>query len=1143
MQLLPDGTCRYSPKDLIAYLEGDFAAWCERFAAERGRLLPQVVDAVGHLQPDEDPERKLLARKGDEHEARYLADLRLQGEGIVEITQGDGAAERTLAAMRIGAPVIYQPYFEEGFWHGYPDFLVRMGGKSALGAYHYAPWDTKLARTAKPYFLIQLCAYADYLTVLQGFRPAELVFVLGDRSIQRFRTEEFFYYYRHLTRSFLTFQDRWRPDSIPDPGWDRSHGRWSQAAEARLAARDHLSRVANITRGQVRRLEDADVTTFRALAELDGEPVARMNPRTLDGLKRQARLQLRSADAERPEWELRPPIPEEPRRGLASLPPRSAGDVFFDMEGFPFAEGGLEYLFGALAVEAEGSRFHDWWAHDRQEEKRAFEGFIDWVHDRWRAHPSMHIYHYASYEKTAVSRLMGAHATREAKVDDLLRSGAFLDLYAVVRQGFVIGTPSYSLKEIERLYRPARAGEVKTAGGSLLEYQRWLDAGESRDWRESRILGALRAYNSVDCESTRQLRDWLLERQSENEIAYVPPVGREQPPGPAADAAPTDAEALAARLLERAAGLEQTDSEQARVTRLLGWLVEYHRREEKPMWWRMFERHGMTEEELTADFDCLAGLTRTATPPRPIKRSRALEYQFDPEQETRLREESKCYVAGDLELKTEIVKMDADRGVLELKIGPGKDLPDKLSLIPDEHVSAETLKDAVLRCAEAWEDGRVISPAVDDLLFRRAPRVLEHAGGPLLGSGELVRQVVDLATRLDGTTLALQGPPGTGKTYTAAAIIAELLQRGARVGVAANSHKVVMNLLGAVAKACAGTGVRGSLYKAGEGADDELVRSGTVTQTESNGVAALLDAGPCVVGGTAWVFARPELEGRFDYLFIDEAGQVPLANAVAMGLAARNLILVGDQMQLGQPTQGSHPGESGLSCIEYVLQGHATVPPEMGVFLGVSHRMHPAVCRFISAAIYEGRLTSVASTEHHRVLPAAGTAIVPAETGVVFVSVDHEGCAQASEEEIDIIGRIVAELTRRMVIDKSGGPRALELKDILLVAPFNMQVRRLLARLGAGARVGSVDRFQGQEAPVVIVSLCASSLEEAPRGADFLLSPNRLNVAVSRAQALAIVVGCPALLAHRCRSIEEMKLVNLLCRLEQYGAGSPAARA
>jgi uncharacterized protein len=424
---------------------------------------------------------------------------------------------------------------------------------------------------------------------------------------------------------------------------------------------------------------------------------------------------------------------------------------------------------------------------------------------------------------------------------------------------------------------------------------------------------------------------------------------------------------------------------------------------------------------------------------------------------------------------------------------------------------------------------------VDDLLRRRRPRITGHPGGALVrDTDDSLEAVCDLARRLDCTTLCIQGPPGTGKTYTAAAMIVQLLRGGARIGVTAQSHKVIMNAMRAVAKAMQERGVRAQLCKVGEHEDDPLVRVGTVRAIENDDVGEVLDGGACLVGGTAWLFSREELQGRFDYVFIDEAGQVSLANAVAVGLATRNLVLVGDQMQLAQVTQGHHPGETGLSCLEYLLHGESTVPADLGVFLARSRRMHPDVCRFVSDAVYQGRLGSIPATRRHRVLRGADTTLVPAETGILWVPVEHDGCTQSSDEECERIAAMVEELLRRRVVDRQGVERPMTTDDILVVAPFNLQVRCLRGRLGHAIRIGSVDKFQGQEAPVVIASLCASTLDEAPRGASFLLSPNRLNVAVSRAEALAIVVGCPDLMDVRCRSLEEMRLVNLLCHLVEY---------
>ena len=806
------------------------------------------------------------------------------------------------------------------------------------------------------------------------------------------------------------------------------------------------------------------------------------------------------------------------------------------MEGFPYAHDGLEYLFGVVTVGDDVvPEYRDWWAHDAREERAAFESFIDWLTARRQQDPALHVYHYASYEETAVKRLAAKYATRETEVDELLKGGIFVDLYSVVRQGFIVGTPSYSLKHIEHLYLEPRKGPVISAGGSVVEYDRWMESGQPKGWQDSPILESIREYNRLDCESVWALRSWLRERQCESGIAYLAPQPpaeprREPPPERAA------AEQLAARLRERA-GADAADGERARLDELLGCLVEFHRREERPMWWALFERHDrMTVEERFEDPECLAAVVRTETSPVPVKRSRLVEYRFNPEQETRLHAGDKCQFAGDKNATYEITRLDPEAGLVEIKVGPSRVAPDQGCLIRQDHVGADEMKRAVLRYGLAWERGVAASRAVDDLLRRRPPRITGHpVGEPLVrATDDTVARACDLVTRLDGTTLCIQGPPGTGKTYTAAAMIVELLRRGARVGVTAQSHKVIMNAIGAVAKAIPGGEPTPPLYKVGEHEGDPLVERGIVRLIQNDDVPGVLAAGACLIGGTAWLFSREELVGGFDYLFVDEAGQYSLANAVAAGQAARNLVLVGDQMQLAQVTKGCHPGETGLSCLEYLLAGCATVPQHLGIFLAESRRMHPDLCRFVSDAVYEGRLGTIPDTTRHRVLRSPRTTLVRAESGIAWVPVEHDGCDQKSDEECERIVAIVDELLERRVVDRRGVERPMTADDILVVTPFNLQVRCLRERLRAGVKVGSVDKFQGQEAPVVIVSLCSSSLEDAPRGASFLLNPNRLNVAISRAEALAILVGCPELMDVRCRSVEEMRLVNLLCHLVQY---------
>lgn len=1137
MQRLPDGSFRFSPRDLIAYLEGDYAAWCERHHAECTQGGVHAGPAGAKLEPDvPDEEMELVMRRGLAHEAAHLERLRASEPGLVEIARGDGAGDETARAMRSGAPIIFQGELRAGPWMGIADFLHRRDGASDLGDYYYEPRDTKLARSAKPYFLLQLCAYAEMLEAMQGRRPEEFRFIFGDLKETPFRTEDVWHYYRRLKQSFERFQHEWAEDDRPDPALDRDHGRWSAAAEKHLEEVDDLSLVAGITRSQIIRLRDAGIDTVAGLAASTVDKIGSMTRDTFQGRRAQAAMQVASRASGKVEWAWRAIDPERPRRGLALLPPPSPNDIFFDIEGFPWAPDGLEYLLGVVMVDSGEPLFRDWWAHDEAQEKRAFEQFVDWAYARWRADDSLHIYHYAAYERTALCRLMSKYGTRELEVDEFLRHEVLVDLYPVVLQGMVIGTRSYSLKDIERLYLPPRTGDVTSAGGSVVAYQKWIDEQESQDPTQSPILGRIRSYNKVDCESTVGLRDWLLDRQREKGIAWIPA----KTAGEVAEepAALTPAQVLARALLDRAE-TESDRPEVKRVTTLLAHLLEFHRREVKPWWWRYFERMKATDEELYDDVDCLAGLVRTDTPPSVIKKSAGYEYRFDPDQDTKLCDGDDCTIAGTDGVGCKLERfVDRDAGLVELKVGKGKSLPSRLSLIPGQPIRTDPLRDAIARFVTRWSDDPSWHPALADLLERNPPRLTAGVSLPEMNaSADLTSQLIDAARRLNRSTLCIQGPPGTGKSSAAAEMILALLADGRRVGIVANSHQVVLNLMEKIAACGDARSFRPALVKVGKDDEHPLISSGRIVQTDWQGAVDAIAAGPLVVGGTAWTFARRELEGRLDYLFIEEAGQIPLANAVAVGASAANLILLGDQMQLAQPSQGAHPGDSGLSALVYLLHGHATVPVDKGIFLGLSWRMHPDVCRLISDAYYEGRLKSAPATSSHRIIGAAGTSI-GLEAGIRFVPTEHDGCTQNSDEEVEVIEALVDELLTCTMEVKGQPARAMTLGDILIVAPFNMQVRALKRRLGDAAPVGSVDKFQGKEAPVVILSMCASTIRDAPRGPQFLLMRNRLNVAISRAQALAIVVGSARLGDERVRSVDEMKLVSGWCRIEACGDDS-----
>jgi uncharacterized protein len=504
-----------------------------------------------------------------------------------------------------------------------------------------------------------------------------------------------------------------------------------------------------------------------------------------------------------------------------------------------------------------------------------------------------------------------------------------------------------------------------------------------------------------------------------------------------------------------------------------------------------------------------------------------------PEQEHRLKRGDQVRDIPSQKVAGSIHYLNAHEGWLELRISEGNlamhwegDLPTNLSIAAQEIIDTSQLERAILRFAESRisTDNRDRYTATWDLLMRSLPRLRGRPSGSPMTAGAFSPEAAFNAVKeLDKSYLIIQGPPGTGKTYTGARIILRLLAEGNRIGVSATSHKAISNLLRAISAAAVEAGQTFVGARKGE-ADGAIPMVDDIQKPED-----CLDPRYRLVGGTAWTFARVDADQSYDYLFVDEAGQVSLANIVAMGCAARNLVLLGDQMQLGQPLQGTHPGDSGLSALDYVLRGHATVPSDYGIFLGQSYRMHPGICAFISKAVYEGRLTNDPITATHELMvdPLADPAIKP--SGIVFMAVEHSGCSQVSKPEAERVAALVASLRDFCSIKVDGKRRDIGLADILVVAPYNAQVRLLKEILPAGIPVGTVDKFQGQEAEIVIVSMTTSGSLELPRNLDFLFDRRRLNVAISRAKTLAIVVASPGLLEIDCRSPEQIALVDTLC--------------
>lgn len=1119
----------YSPSDLTQYIDSPFASWMEHLACTHPECLP--------MPDEEDAMMALLKKQGEVHELKTLAMFREQGLEVIDLSQSlDG--NLTLTAMQSGVDVIYQATLELQPFRGQADFLVKVPGKSGLGDFYYEVWDTKLSKTIKPYFLVQLCCYAEMLEALQGRLPEYLVVVLGTSEQKRLRTEDYFYYTQHLKQTFLQAHQEFSPHHCPDPADSTSWGRWSEYAEELFKKADHLSRVATMTKSQIKKLEKAGIHTMQALAHTEGIRVKGMSSAILERLKAQAAIQKASEGQEIPLYKMLPWDPSQ-KRGLALLPPDSPNDIFFDIEGYPLEEGGLEYLWGVTYFDEAGARqYKDFWAHNQGQEKEAFRAFIEWTYGRWIKNQNMHIYHYANYEIAACRKLMGRYGICEHEVDQLLRNEVFVDLYKVVKGSLLLGEPRYSIKNVEHLYRPKRATEVGSGGDSVVVYEHWRSHPDGDTWETSKILNDIREYNIDDCNSTQELVDWFRLRQQEQVIPYL---GKTELVEPELKEEINERIQLRDKLLQKAAVLKEAGlTEEARVTSVLAWSLEFHRRESKPIFWRLFDRMGLLEDELLDDLVCLAQCTRTDKPPyKPTEKARQLayEYAFDPNQEFKGTSQ-RYYVLGKetaegKNLTVNFIKEGSriDQGYIVLQMKD--ELDEIVALIPDEYVRPDPIPEAIAHQVEAFEQGKLKKSAMIDFLTKSIPRISGHLlGQPIAPSREpeqRLQEIIQAVMNLDHSCLTIQGPPGAGKTHAGKHIIAELLKQGKKIGISSNSHKAINNLLMSTAQYCQQEQING--YFACTKKTEEALDLLGVELLENKDILNHLQSGT-VIGTTAWGFARAELEDAFDTLFIDEAGQVSVANLIAMSRSTKNMVLMGDQMQLGQPSQGDHPEDSGLSLLDYLLHATPTIPDSMGVFLGTTYRMHSAVNEFISEAIYEGKLESAPENDEQRVkVPEDYQGILDKEAGIISVPVVHEGNTQASDEEVEQIVNLAHQLIGRTFTAKDGAERQIGWEDILFVAPYNHQVNKLKVALGEQAIVGSVDRFQGQQAPIVFLSMCASNANESPRGMDFLFDKNRINVAISRAQSLAIVVYSPTLLEASASNTEQLGLINLFCRL------------
>jgi len=1090
------------------------------------------------------PDLVVLQELGLRHESRYLEFLKGRGLSVVELgdISDDVRVSETERAMQAGAEAIAQGALRQGRWFGKPDILRKVAKAGKFGNWSYEAYDCKLARETKATTVLQLSFYSDLLEQIQGVDPESMWVVAPGHGFagEPYRVAEYAAYYRYVRDQLeMATGKETSSETYPEPCEHCDVCRWFQKCGDQRRGDDHLSLVAGIRKLQRNQLEAWNRKTMAQLASLPIPLKEKPLYGSREGLERvreQARVQVEGRIKKKPVHEL---LAAEAGNGFWRLPEPSSADMFVDLEGDPFAGdpetcGGQEYLFGFVtAGDDEALSYLKRWALTAEHEKEGFEWLVDEVMRRWKETPAMHVYHFGAYEPSAFKRLMGRYATREEEVDSMLRAGVFVDLHTVVKQAVRASVEEYSLKKLEALYGFVRKTPLEESRVAMRYVEHRLQLGWEGELPE-KYRGAMEGYNGEDCFSTAALRDWLeVEREKKlkegAEIAR-PPLGDGAPPEDV-DERQKRVTGLAKRLKEGVPDDREQRTAEQQARWLLASLLDWHRREDKAVWWEYYRLRDMKDEGLLEERSALVGLKHEGHV-KMAKKSPVERYSF-PKQETEIRRGDKlCH--GELSIGT-VERIDVGERAIEIKRTVKTAATHPTSVFVDGRGPKwEVLAESIFELGERVSEGEVRagSAAAWDLLLKNKPRLAGGETIAAIGAETTVETACRIGSALAGSVFAIQGPPGAGKTFTAARMICRLVKEGKRIGVTAHSHKAIGKLLQEVQVAAdeAEIEVR-CVRKVGEEAREDEIRGVEVTSDNAVPLARIGSKAAQVAAGTAWMWARPEYAGAVDALFIDEGGQMALADVVAAARAATNLVLVGDPQQLQRPLKGSHPEGAEKSALEHLIGDRKTILPEMGMLLPQTRRMHPDVCRFTSEVFYEDKLKSHPVT---RPFVLEGHAQFK-KPGLYFVPVSHEGNQNSSSEEVETAARIVESLLRPKVKWSYGEGNWRSLKreeDILVVAPYNAQVSDLAERL-PGMKIGTVDKFQGQEAPVVIYSLTTSSPEEAPRGMEFLYSLNRLNVATSRAMTAVIVVGSPRLLEPECRSPRQMQLANALCRYRE----------
>ena len=1086
---------------------------------------------------------KLWKEMGVEHEKRHYKILKEKYKKSITIKSDLNEKDRfdeTVRAIQKGYDLIYHAYLIDDNLRGEADFLIKCDTKSDLGDYSYEVYDTKITRNLKPRHITQITAYSDMLGKIQKVLPEKMYLIDGSDEYHSFKTIEYIDLFNHSKKEFIKFLSNISKEKIyPEKCSYCNLCDWKDECDKTWENDNYINLVAGSNKSQIEKLKKNKIRTVEQLSKTKLTAIdLKINAESFKKIQLQAQLQEEKRNTGEDKIVI---LDSDFGKGFYKLPKPDDGDVFFDIEGYPRMDRPFEYLHGLYYKDKGKLKFKDLWAknYNKESEKNIFIELINFLEKRFIEYPNAHIYHYASYEKRAIRELATSYSSEFPKGDivndDLLRKEKYVDLFSIVSQSIRTSERDLSLKSIEKFYNFKRKADIVKADDSVIKYDNWI-ATKNEKYKQDIIN-----YNEEDCISTYLLREFLVKNKPENIDWFV-----KQEEITKEGEEPNKYRRKASNKLSREEvevdlnnRLEKKKNKtNKKFVENLKNFIGFHWKSNKPEFWEVFDRAEKTHLELEDDTECIANSVLIDDKPKVTEDGFIYSYRFN-DQNYKQKEGKSAFDAHQIKGLGTIYSIEEnfpDKNIVKILVSKRRkniEMPSLLTLgntmPPQVHQHDQALnkflEDYILNDGENYK-------SIMDMLERKEPDIKNIKSGSILieENKDLITQSIEIVKNLNNSYLTIQGPPGTGKTYTSAKIIIELMKAGKKVGVTSNSHEAIKTLLIAIEQQAVDQNYEFSGMRKSKSSDKhewKFIRNVTTGKPLNMDSYSLF-------AGTSWFFVDPRMNKTLDYLFIDEAGQVALGTTIANATSADNLVLIGDQMQLSQPMRAKHEGYARMSSLDFILEDDDTISTDKGVFLNVTRRLNKKICNYISTSFYDSRLTSDPITETRSV----NLKLDPIkDEGLFYVPIDHNGCSQRSDEEADLVEKVFNKIVNKEYKSENITGK-ISAKDIMVVAPYNAQANNIRERLKKkfkdDVRVGTIDLFQGQEAKVVLISMTTSDVESLPRHKDFFFSRNRLNVAISRAECVAIIIFNENLLLASASNIKEMKLINSFCKLLEF---------